>query len=134
MQIEFPENLASVKRAGWGITVSSKSGMSNVFHFPIPTPVIINDQRLKVGSVMLQFTTGSGDAVVRKIIINDGKNLLKSYENVNLSGKVGWKRFDVPNHPSAQLGIDIIVHVRFGVESSDHSMTFEAAGCDFLPP
>jgi len=58
MQVESPENLVSVKRAGWGITAVGKPNSTNVFHFPIPTPVIINDQRLRIGSVMLQFTTG----------------------------------------------------------------------------
>jgi hypothetical protein len=133
MQIESPENLISVKRAGWGITIESQAGKFNVFHFPIPTPVIINDQRLRIGSVMLQFTT-EGDASVNTININDGKTLIHSHPNLHLMGNVGWVRFDVPEHPPVRLGVDIVVHVGFGVENVKKTMTFEAAGCDFLPP
>jgi hypothetical protein len=135
-QIESPENLASIKRAGWGITVVANPNGNNVFHFPIPTPVIINDQRLRIGSVMLQFRTGSADAYVTELNINNGANLIHQYKyNAgDVSGNVGFRRFDVPEHPPVRLGIDIVVHVAFGVESMDHSMTFESAGCDFLPP
>jgi len=138
MQIEFPDNIKSVRRAGGGTYIVGKEGTTNVFHFPIPTPVIINDHRLRVGSVLLKCVTGSNHAAINTVNINDGKVLLKSYDNLNLIGNIGLKRFDVPNSPEVQLGVDIVVHVSFPPAMEIHpddafSMTFEAAGCDFLP-
>ena len=81
---------------------------------------------------MLRFTTGSVGAVVQDIEVNDGPNHIAMHHGVNLSGNVGWRRFDVPDHPEVQLGVLIIAHVAF-IGNVDHKMLFEAAGCDFIP-
>ncbi len=53
MQIEHPDRLQSVWRAGMYIRVEGKPGLSNWFHFAIPTPVIVNGNRLRADSVMV---------------------------------------------------------------------------------
>ena len=125
--------IASVVRKGGYIQVEGKSGTSNWFHFAIPTSVIVDDRRLRVGSVMLVFRTASADAFVQHIHVYDGDVKIAVHNDVNLSGNIGWKRFDVPNHPPVKLGIGISIGVGFGVEMMDHHMEFIAAGCDFLP-
>jgi hypothetical protein len=138
-QIQAPEDLVSIQRTGGGIYIEGYNRPDAVFHFPIPTPVIVNDQRLRVGSVMLQFETGSSDAAVVEIDINDGKTNIHQYlpnrglPRDGLSGSVGLLRLEVPEHATVRLGLDLVVHVKFGIEGMDHSVHFEAAGCEFLP-
>lgn len=132
MQIEYPERLVSQWRAGFSINVEGKSGTTNWFHFAIPTPVIINDVRLKVDSVMLRFTTGSIDAFVQNVHVYDGEILLAAHNNLSFSLSNALARFGVSNKPAVQFGLGISIGVGFGVEAMDHHMDFIAAGCDFV--
>lgn len=131
MQIEYPERLASVWRAGFYIGLEGKPGTENWFHFAIPTPVILNDARLRADSVMLCFNTRSADAFVRDVHVYDGDVLVADHRNVNLSGNNRFVRFAVPDRPFVWLGLGISIGVGFGVEAMDHRMEFVAAGCDF---
>lgn len=133
MQIEFPDRVANVRRAGLYIQIDGKSGTTNWFHFAIPTPVIVDDNGLRVGSVLLTFRTMSADAGVKHVHVYDGEKRIAEHNNVNLHGNIGMKRFDVPTHPDVSMGIGISIGVEFGIESMSHQMVFIAAGCDFLP-
>lgn len=59
MIVEVPSNLVSEWRAGFFIRVIGKRNTTNWSHFPIPTPVIVNDNRLRIDSAMLRFRSGS---------------------------------------------------------------------------
>jgi len=134
MQIEFPDRINSVWRAGFYTQVDGELGTENWFHFAIPTSVIVDDKRLRVGSVMVVFRTGSADAIVRDIHIYDGEQKIAEHNGVNLSGNIGFKRFDVPTHPSVKFGIGISIGVKFGTnKNASHIMKFVTAGCDFIP-
>lgn len=132
MHIEYPDRISSVKRTGFSIQIdnATRSG-SNWFHFAVPTPVIVNTKRLKVGSVMLRFNTGSG-ALVNHVHVYDGEKRIARHENVNLSGKNMLKRFDVPGHPSVNWGLGISIHVSFTLDSPSNKMEFFSVGCDFI--
>jgi hypothetical protein len=132
MQIEYPERLVSQRRAGFWIDVEGKSGSTNWFHFAIPTPVIINDVRLKVDSVMLHFSTGSVDAFVDNVHVYDGETLIAAHNDLGLSLSYNLARFAVPNKPSVYWGLGISIGVGFGVEGMNHHMNFISAGCDFV--
>ena len=134
MQIEYPDRLESVWRAGMYIRVEGKPGLSNWFHFAIPTPVIVNGNRLRADSVMVRFRTGSRDAFVKAIHIYDGEKKIASHDNLGLApNKWEWPRFDVPRNPEIRWGVGISIGVGFGVEMMPHRMEFSSAGCDFLP-
>jgi Family of unknown function (DUF6623) len=133
MQIEYPERVDAVRRAGSGIVVEGKPGSRNWFHFAIPTPVIVDDNRLKVGSVLLVCHTLSADAVIRDLHVFDGGHRIAEHNNIGLSGDVGMVRYDVPEHPEVRTGIGISIGVGFGVEMMSHQMVFTSVGCDFLP-
>jgi hypothetical protein len=134
MQIEYPDRLSAVSRAGFYIHVEGKSGQMNWFHFAIPTPVIVNDGRLRVGSVMIRFKTGSADASVTSVHVYDGEVKIASHDNLHLYPS-NWEtpRFDVPSHPEIRWGLGISIGVGFGVEAMSHYIEFAAVGCDFLP-
>jgi len=132
LQIESPTSLARVWRAGFYAEVEGNPNTDNWFHFAIPTKVIVNDNRLRVGSVMLLFETLSPDAIVRDVHIYDGDTKIAVHNGVNLSGNAGFVRFDVPDHPSIKWGLGITVGVHFGDSSSSRVMRFKSAGCDFI--
>jgi hypothetical protein len=132
MQIEYPDRIASQRRAGFSINVEGKSGTSNWFHFAIPTPVIVNDVRLRADSVLLRFTTGSVDAFVDNVHVYDGEILIAAHNDLGLSLSNALARFAVPNKPIVRWGLGISLGVGFGVEAMNHHMDFIAAGCDFV--
>jgi len=131
MQVEYPDRIASVRRAGFSINIDGKPGTSNWFHFAIPTPVLIDDVRLRIDKAMLRFTTGSVDASVKNVHIYDGEKLIAEHNNVNLSKENYFAEFVVPDRPLVLWGLGISIGVGFGVEMMDHHMDFIAAGCDF---
>ena len=134
MQIEHPEHVDSVWRAGFYIRVDGKPGRDNWFHFAIPTPVIVNDYRLRAGSVLIRFKTGSVDASVRAVHVYDGERPIARHDGLNLAPRQ-WhtEQFDVPGNPEIRWGLGISIGVGFGVESLSHRIEFSSAGCDFLP-
>lgn len=134
MQIEYPDRIASERRAGFFIMIEGMPGTDNWFHFAIPTPVIINDVRLQPDSVMLCFQTNSTDALVQHVHVYDGGTIIAEYDDLNLSLLNSFVRYAVPNNHQMVLGLGISVGVSFGVEAMDHHMYFAAAGCDFVTP
>jgi len=132
MQIEYPERVASQWRAGFSFTVEGKPNSTNWFHFAIPTPVIVNDVRLRADSVMLRFKTSSVDAWVRDVHVCDGERMIAAHDGVNLSKDHLFERFMIPDRPEVLWGIGISIGVSCGVEMMDHHMEFIAAGCDFM--
>ena len=133
MQIEFPDSIAKVWKAGFYMEVEGKPDSTNWFHFAIPTTVIVDDRRLRVGSVMLLLETLSAGAIVRDVHIYDGDTKIAQHNGVNVTGNAGFVRFDVPTHPPVKWGIGISVGVTFKSGSASRVMRFKSAGCDFIP-
>ncbi len=130
MQIEYPANINSTWRAGFYIRVEGKKNTTNWFHFAIPTPVIVDNRRLRAESVMLLFKT-SPNAIVNEVHIFDGDTVISSHKNLNLAGNIGPKRFMIEKRPEVKWGIGISIGVRFGSSSGSRRMEFISAGCDF---
>ncbi len=133
MVIEFPDNIARVWKAGFYMEVEGKPNTNNWLHFPIPTTVIVDDKRLRVGSVMLLCETLSPNAVIRNVHIYDGPDKIAAHDSLSISGNAGFVRFDVPTHPAVKWGVGISVGVSFGGGSGSRVMKFKSAGCDFIP-
>ena len=136
MQIEYPDRIRSVSRARFSMRVEGNSNTSNWFHFAIPTPVIVNDNRLSVGSVMIRFRSASDKAFVHAVHIYDGETKIASHDGLRLApqGSFDWPRFDVPTHPKVKWGLGISIGVAFeGTNETENRMEFSAAGCDCQP-
>lgn len=131
MQIEYPERINWVQRRGFSARVSSSGVAHNWFHFAIPTPVIVDDDRLTVCSVLVRFRS-SGGAVVESVHVYDGETRLVSRDNLVLN-PANWhvERVDVPNDPQVRWGLGVSVQVGFGPDGGE--IEFGAAGCDFGP-
>jgi len=136
MTIEYPDRIASAIRRGYAYEIEGKPGTWNWFHFAIPTPVIINDIRLQVDSIMLRMKTGSIDAFVRDVHIYDGERRIAVHNNVYLVEENWFVRFEVPETPYLRWGLGISLGVGFGVEMMAHTMDFISAGADLVirPP
>jgi hypothetical protein len=136
MEIEYPDRMASAIRRGYAFQIEGKPGTTNWFHFAIPTPVIINDVRLQVDSIMLRMSTGSIDAFVRDVHIYDGEARIAVHDGVYLAEDNWFVRFEVPETPYLRWGLAVSLGVGFGVEMMSHTMDFVAVGADLVirPP
>jgi hypothetical protein len=132
MQIEYPDRIAYQRRTGMSFDIEGKPGTDNWFHFAIPTPVIINDVRLQVDSVLLCFWTGSIDAFVQHVHVYDGRYRIAEFNDINLSTDQPSVRLTLPGAPLMLQGLGISLGVGFGVEMMNHNMEFYSAGCDFV--
>lgn len=131
MQIEYLDRIDSVQRAGGYIRVEGKSNSSNWFHLAIPTAVIVDGNRLRIGSVMLRFRTSG--ATVTKVHVYDGGNKIASQDGLSLNpSDWAFERFDVPSEPEILWGLGISFKGEFG-SGSRRRIEVSSAGGDFLP-
>jgi hypothetical protein len=134
IQVELPENIASMRRYGFFTRLTGKQNTQNWFHFAIPTPVIVANNRLSVGRVMLRFRTMSANAIVRDVHIYDGSTRIAAHNGINLSGDHWFEIFGVPHCHDILWGLGISIGVTFtGGTDQQRTMDFIAAGCDFAP-
>ena len=133
IQIEYPDRLERITRAGFYTYLYGKPNTTNWFHFALPTPVIQSKKRLKVVCAILRFRTFSSNAMVRDVHIYDGYSKIAAHNNVNLTGNNWFKKFGVAHKPYVYWGMGISIGVSFGGGSlTDRRMDFVAAGCDLI--
>jgi hypothetical protein len=135
MAIERPESIRSEWRAGPFIRVVGARDTTNWFHFAVPTPVIVNDNRLRLESVLIRFRSNSTSADVTNVHVFDGEGRIAAHDGLNLSPTSwGMHRFVVAGAPEVLWGIGVTIGVRFSASNDDgNTMEFAAAGCDFQP-
>jgi hypothetical protein len=106
IQAEQPEH-STVRRLGFYARVNGSG--SQWFHFAVPTPVIVADYRLKIGSIVIRYRTGSADVRIKAVHIYDGETRIASHDGLSLTS-TNWDahRFDVPNHPHLQWGLGVL--------------------------
>jgi len=86
LTVETPQNLSSITHIGWGTELRFASGKSSWCHIPIPTPVIVNDQRLKVQKLFLLFNVKEAQSRIMNIHIYDGPNRIQTFDGLSLKG------------------------------------------------
>jgi peptidoglycan hydrolase-like protein with peptidoglycan-binding domain len=132
--VELPDNIESMRRFGFFTRLVGKPNTQNCFHFAIPTPVIVSNDRKVVGPCMLRFQTGGTNAVVRDVHIYDGEVRLVAHEGVNLSGTQPFTRFGVAQAPEVLWGVGISIGVTYGGgTAAQRTIDLISAGCDFQP-
>jgi hypothetical protein len=83
------ENLSAVANTvhiGWGTVVYGNFGKSSWFHIPIPSPVIINNQRPFLTRVFLMFNIGPGMGYISNVHLYDGAYNFKQFNQLYLTG------------------------------------------------
>jgi peptidoglycan hydrolase-like protein with peptidoglycan-binding domain len=132
--VELPANMESVRRFGFFTRLIGKPNTQNWFHFALPTPVIVNNDRKVLGPCMLRFQTGGTSAVVRDVHIYDGEVRVAAHNGVNLSGSQPFRRFGVAHAPEVLWGAGISIGVTYGGgTAAQRTIDLISAGCDFQP-
>ena len=130
VEVEFPDRLNLFSKKGFYTLVEGKPDTTNWFHFALPTPVIVDNKRLKLESVILMFVT-QPDAVVTNVHIYDGYSKIEAFDGLAMTGSHLFERFDVLNL-LVRYGIGISIGVKFGIQTTNHLMAFVSAGGDFI--
>lgn len=130
MEVEFPDRIARQQRAGFYYRVEGRPGTDNWFHLAIPTPVIVNTQRLKVGQAMLRYRTAAG-AILTAVHVYDGETRIARVTGLsNRPENWVFERHDVPGDPEVRWGVGISINVRF--PSAGARIEMASAGVDFV--
>ena len=134
MNVEYPNQLKEVWRAGYFIRLTGKPNTFNWFHFYIPTPVIVGDKRLNIHSAMVRFKTLGSKAVITNVHIYDGEKKIANHNNLNLvNSNYQYTRFNVPGKPKVLWGVGVSVCVKFnGTKDAENIIDFSSAGVDFI--
>jgi hypothetical protein len=130
---------------GDGATFYGEFNTSNWFHFTIPTPVIIDNKRLKVAKIFLLYNCGYNNyetnpdgTRLKSIHLWDGQQRIKEFNNLNYSGfynnsitsEYCW---EITPPLSVYFGLNIATEVEFiGNYSKYHKIKFISAGADFI--
>ncbi len=133
LHVEVDADVESIQRFGFFTRVVGRPDTTNWYHFAVPTPVIVDGNRLAFARAMLRLVTGGPDAVVRDVHVYDGSSRIAAHQAVNLSGSLPFAVFGVPHKPDVSWGAGISVGVRTGTGSAaERRMDFISAGIDFL--
>ncbi len=108
-----------------------------LIHFAIPTPVLVNSNRLKLRRALIRFQTFDG-ASIEKVYISDGDKKIHEDRKKRQSNKVDTQRIDIAINelPEIYWGVGISVSIKFPKllninPNYSPSIQFFSAGCDF---
>jgi hypothetical protein len=140
LTVETPPNLAAIIHYAWGTDLRFDPGQSSWCHIPIPTPVIIDDQRLHVRNLYLLYSVKEGEGSIRTILTYDGPHLMKTFDGLSLAGDHGhsvtaWNTLDMSNYGNVvAFGISISFLFQAAIDSPNPKplLTITAAGADFF--
>jgi len=100
-------------------------------HFAIPTPIIINDVRLKAQSALIRFSTGP-QASIGAIHVYDGETRIYQRNGIALTGTLQLDREVLPDVPEVKFGTGISIQVNFNGTGPDAWVQLISAGIDFV--
>lgn len=131
IRVEYPDRMANISRKGYYVRLEGQANSSNWFHLAIPTAVIVENNRLRIDSVMLRFRTSG--ASVTAVHLYDGETKIASHDGLNLNPD-DWiaERFAVADKPAIRWGLGISFRGEFGA-GAPRRIEVSAAGGDFLP-
>ena len=141
--IEGP--VEEVTTRGNGALIRGKNDLITRFHFPIPTPVILDATRLRLVRVFVFYDTlplsATSEALGPKLIslqVFDGPKLVRSFENLVLAGPHdkaidGANTWSIAPPLEVFFGLSLSVAMFFpGVVSEEkRTILFTTAGADF---
>jgi hypothetical protein len=124
--------MVSTRRHGSAITLIGQANTSNWCHLAIPTPVIVDDKKLLLDSVMLRFRT-SGASITRVHIYDGEKRLEPPHDGLSKSSAdYCFERFTVSGTPHPRWGVGISFKVEFQGVRTDRRIEVSSAGGDFI--
>lgn len=154
VEAKDPSKLVSITRKGKGTDVVGMQNTYNWFHFPIATPVILDDQRPALVKVFVFYNTkvpplpgppppgpAQQPPLITDVRVYDGPNKVKEFNNLTLSGDHDstidqWNSWVVDPPVTIRYGLGLSVHVHFRppflpAPISTYGIRFTSAGADF---
>ncbi|MDX2072069.1 MAG: DUF6623 family protein [Haliscomenobacter sp.] len=135
VQIENPENLKQVTRYAFFTKLVGKPGTGTWVHFAVPTPVIVDNQRLKLESAMIRVRCNSTKVCVANFHVCDGEDRFFVKDRLNLA-VLDWqsplhRELIRPERP-VLWGIGVTLYIAFnGTTDAENTIELASAGCDF---
>ena len=127
--VEAPERLVSEQAIGAYTRYTGQSGSENQLHIAIPTPVIIAERRISVGSALIRYRLGEGARITR-VWLYDGERQLAVFPPAEATaGEWRLDRFHVATEPEIYWGVSITLELSFAASGY---LDFAAAGTDFI--
>jgi hypothetical protein len=130
MSIQDPVTVVNEARKGNGIHFQVIDVPLNIWvHFSIPTPVMVDGDRLRLASVLIQFVSDP-KAYVEDVHVWDGDKKVAWWNDQHLSG-THTARFDVKGDVRVKRGLDVAIRVAPETTAGPLDMHFVGVGCDF---
>ena len=128
MQVEYLSRITSVRHTGPFVRIEGAGGQNTWVHFPIPTMAVSNGKATKAGAALVSFRTRS-HASVHEVIVYDGEKRIAEHMDLGLQGDNLDARFEIPESPEVNKGINVTVGVSFAAGAPDtRSMQIEIVG------
>ncbi len=139
---EHPEHMLALDHRGWGPEFQLRRGTDSWFHIALPTPLILENQRLQLVRVFLCFNTPEGDGLISEVHLYDGSDSFQVFDNLFLVGDhraglmSGYNAFALPSPRLLYggLGISFLYHAALSPKEPcpPSYLSIAAAGADFI--
>ena len=134
--VEHPDRLASRRHTGVHASFVGRPGERTWLHFAVPTPVIVRNRRLRVGSVLLRFRRRGPGVRVGSVHVYDGEVRIAAHAGRDPApGNWHVERYEVGADPEIRWGLGVSVELVFGNDATaaeGRQVDFSSVGCDFL--
>jgi hypothetical protein len=131
-EIENAADIVLMQQKGDRVVVEGRPSTENWLHFALPSPVMVDERRLRPGTVWLRYKT-SGSASVSAIHVWDGDTRIAAVSSPSGAVENGWTKFkhdfDALKVLAAYWGLGISVGLSFGPGGGQVEVA--TAGCDF---
>jgi len=118
-------------REGFGVTFHLEAGQGDWFHAPIPTPVIVENERARLGQVIVLYSFPQ-TAALHSVHVWDGPNRISATDGLDLTGDHGAGMDGDNTFPVIHEGILLGVGISLLVSTTDVAdIHFAGAGVDF---
>lgn len=138
VEVEAPQRYFNVYRKGWGTEYEALTGEEYWFHFPIATPVMLDDVRTQLIKIFVFYRTDVNTKIT-KVHVYDGPTKVKAFEGLVLSGdhsagidsSNSWD-IDPPIGILYGLGISVCAQFSWPGYMQYPKILFTTAGADFI--
>jgi hypothetical protein len=128
--VENPERVSQTI-TGSRIRIVGDPDTTNWLHLAIPTPVWVEDMRLRIGSAVIRYRAHDG-ATITKFNIYDGETLIAEHERLLDASDYSTERFYVHRSPQIHRGVGISIKVAFGSARRRRQVDISSAGAYFI--
>ena len=134
VRLETEAALSGVWRAGSFVELRGRAHAGTWVHYAIPTPVIVEGQRLTVAAVLVRYRSNSPGALLTNVHVFDGDARIKTYDGLTEAPQE-WRlqRWAVDSPGGVRWGVGISMYVAFGAAASESvHLQIASVGCELV--